>query len=303
MQWVRKQTIDQQKTILFRKAMWITLAGNFVLAVAKAFIAYFSGSVAVYADAANSISDVIYSIMLVWGLWVAQQPADISHPQGHSRFEPLVGLIVTLSMGLAGYEAAKAAITRLISGSIAIDPGLPTVVLIISAVIKLVMFLIIRNIAKEVTSPALTTTAKDNLSDVLASSAAFLGALLSSLAHPILDPIAGLLVSGWIFKNAFDAGRENLTYLTGGGATETQRKQFFSIAKNIKGVTDVHYLMCEYAGPQLVLDMHINVNGSLTLNESHAIADQVINALESLPDVDRAYIHVEPHDWVEKTEL
>ncbi len=64
---------------------------------------------------------------------------------------------------------------------------------------------------------------------------------------------------------------------------------------------DVHHLMCEYAGPQLVLDMHINVNGNLTLNESHAIADQVIDALEELPDVDRAYIHVEPHDWVEKT--
>ncbi|MAT43541.1 MAG: cation transporter [Anaerolineaceae bacterium] len=301
MQWVRKQTVDRQKTILFRKAMWLTLTGNIILAVAKAIIAYLSGSVALYADAANSVSDVIYSIMMVWGLWVAQQPADISHPQGHSRFEPLVGLLVTFSMGYAGFEAAKAAITRLISGGIAIDPGLPTLVLIFSAIIKLGMFLIIRDIAKKVVSPTLNTTAKDNLSDVLTSSAAFIGAFLSSFAHPILDPIAGLFVSGWIFKNAFDAGRENLTYLTGGGATEEQRKEFVTIAKNIHGVVDVHHLMCEYAGPQLVLDMHINVNGNLTLNESHAIADQVIDALEALPDVDRAYIHVEPHDWVEKT--
>ncbi len=300
MQWVRKQTIDKQKAILFRRAMWMTLAGNLILAVAKAIIAYLSGSVALYADAANSISDVIYSIMMVWGLWVAQRPADISHPQGHSRFEPLVGLLVTFSMGYAGFEAAKAALTRLISGGIAIDPGLPTMVLIFSAIVKLAMFLIIRDIAKKVVSPTLNTTAKDNLADVLASSAAFLGAVLSSVAHPILDPIAGLVVSGWIFKNAYDAGRENLTYLTGGGASEEQRKQFVSVAKNIPGVVDVHHLMCEYAGPQFVLDMHINVNGNVTLNESHAIADQVIDALEALPDVDRAYIHVEPHDWVEK---
>jgi cation diffusion facilitator family transporter len=239
--------------------------------------------------------------MMVWGLWVAQRPADISHPQGHSRFEPLVGLLVTFSMGYAGFEAAKAAMTRLISGGIAIDPGLPTLVLIFSAIIKLGMFLVIRDIAKKVVSPTLNTTAKDNLSDVLTSSAAFIGAFLSSFVHPVLDPIAGLFVSGWIFKNAFDAGRENLTYLTGGGATEEQRLVFVTIAKNIHGVVDVHHLMCEYAGPQFVLDMHINVNGNLTLNESHAIADQVIDALEALPDVDRAYIHVEPHDWVEKT--
>lgn len=297
MQWVRKQTIDQRKNLLYRRAMWITLGGNILLAIVKAFVAYLSGSVALYADAANSISDVIYSIMMVWGLWVAQQPADISHPQGHSRFEPLVGLLVTLSMGFAGFEAAKAGINRLFSGSIAIDPGLPTIILILSAITKLAMFFYIRNIANQAASPTLKTTAKDNLSDVLASSAAFLGALLSSFLHPVLDPIAGLFVSGWIFKNAFEAGKENLGYLTGAGATEEERKKFVAVAKGIKGVENVHHLMCEYAGPQLVLDMHINVNGELSLNESHAIADQVIDALENLPEVDRAYIHVEPQDW------
>ncbi len=299
MQWVRKQTVDPHKNSRYRRAMWVTLIGNILLAAAKALIAYFTGSVALYADAANSISDVFYSVMMVWGLSVSQRPADLSHPQGHSRFEPLVGLMVTLSMGLAGFEAAKAAINRLTEGSIAIAPGLPTLVLVFSALTKLGMFYYIRKLAKEVNSPTLNTTAKDNLSDVLTSSTAFLGAGLSSFIHPILDPIAGFLVSLWIFKNAFEAGKENLAYLTGAGASNEQREEFVNLAKSIPGVENVHHLMCEYSGPQLVLDMHINVNGNLTLNESHAIADQVIEALEALPDVDRAYIHVEPHDWQE----
>ena len=299
MQWVRKQTIDKEKNKLYRQAMWITLGGNVFLAITKVLVAYFSGSVALYADAANSISDVIYWVMMVWGLWVSQQPADLSHPQGHSRFEPLIGLVVTLSMGFAGFEAAKAAITRLSSGSIAIDPGLPTIVLVVSAGLKLFMFFYIKNIANKANSPTLQTTAKDNIVDVLSSIAAFIGAILSSFLHPILDPIAGIIIAGWIFKNAFDAGKENLAYLTGAGATEEQREAFVSTAKEIDGVENVHHLMCEYIGPQLVLDIHINVNGNLTLNESHAIADQVIDALEALPDVDRAYIHVEPHDWQE----
>ena len=65
-------------------------------------VAYISGSVALYADAANSVSDVVYSLFMVVGLWMAQRPPDLSHPQGHSRFEPIIGLLVTASMAFRG---------------------------------------------------------------------------------------------------------------------------------------------------------------------------------------------------------
>ena len=82
----------------------------------KAYASYITGSVALYADAANSISDVLYSLLMILGLWLAMQPPDISHPQGHSRFEPLVGLAIAGSMTLAGYEAGRTAIERFING-------------------------------------------------------------------------------------------------------------------------------------------------------------------------------------------
>jgi len=298
MQWVRKQNINPQTIHFYRQALTVTLLGNLVLAFAKSIIAYFSGSVAIYADAANSISDLIYSIAMIWGLWKSLQPADRSHPQGHSRFEPMVGMLVTLSMTIAGFEAVKAAVTRFFEGGIAIDPGLPSLILIASAVIKLFMFLFIRNYAKLLKSPTLNAASKDNLSDVLTSAAAFIGVGLSSFAHPLFDPIAGFLVSLWIFKNAFEAGKENFAYLTGAGASPEDCDQFVKIASSIDGVNAIHHLMAEYVGPHLVLDMHINVDGTLTLNESHAIADKVIEALESEPSVDRAYVHVEPDGWI-----
>jgi cation diffusion facilitator family transporter len=298
MQWVRKQDKNPQTIRYYRQALTVTLLGNLVLATAKSIIAYLSGSVAIYADAANSISDVIYSIAMVWGLWKSFQPADRSHPQGHSRFEPMVGMLVTLSMSVAGFEAAKTAINRFIEGGIAIDPGFPSLILIGSAIIKLLMFYFIRNYAKLLKSPTLNAASKDNLSDVLTSGAAFIGAGLSSFAHPLFDPIAGFLVSLWIFKNAFEAGKENFAYLTGAGASPEVCEQFVKIASSISGVNAVHHLMAEYVGPHLVLDMHINVDGNLTLNESHEIADKVIEALEAEPEVDRAYIHVEPDGWI-----
>jgi len=107
MKWIREYHPDPLKTQTYRMALWITLAGNLLLAVSKAIITYLSGSIALYADTANSVADVIYSVALVLALRLALQPPDMTHPQGHSRFEPLVGLVVALMMGIAGYEALR----------------------------------------------------------------------------------------------------------------------------------------------------------------------------------------------------
>jgi cation diffusion facilitator family transporter len=296
MRWVRDYQPEPEKNILFRRALIITLGGNILLAVSKGIAASLSGSAALFADAANSISDVAYSLMMVLGLWMAQRPPDLSHPQGHSRFEPLVGLMVTLSMAFAGYEAARNSIERFIAGGSTIELGLPVLVLLMAAAVKAGMYIAIRNIGRKVNSPTLTTTAADNFSDVLTSAAAFLG-IIGTTIWPLLDPIAGMLVALWIFRAVFNAGRENLKFLTGAGASEELRKQIVAVAESIPGVLHVHHTMTDYVGPKLMVDLHINVDGAMTLSEAHLISDEVIRRLQQLPDVDRAYVHIEPDGW------
>jgi cation diffusion facilitator family transporter len=295
--WVRDFEPQPEIARKYRKALIVTVAGNVILAASKAIVAYFSGSVALYADAANSTSDVIYSLLMVFGLWLAQRPPDMSHPQGHSRFEPLVGLMVTFSMAFAGYEAMRAAIQRFLVGGMAVEPGWPTAVLLFSAAVKLGMFLQIRRIAVQLGSPTLATTAKDNLSDVITSIAALVGAIGSSFIHPLTDPVAGVLVALWIFRAAFSSARENLNFLTGAGASPELRQKMVEVAAAVPGVQRVHHMMTEYVGPRLVVDMHINVNGKMTLSEAHDIADEVIQRLEHLPEIDRAYVHIEPEGY------
>lgn len=298
MRWVRDYRPEPERGKLFRTALIITLGGNILLAATKGIVASISGSAALFADAANSASDVAYSVMMVLGLWIAQQPPDIGHPQGHSRFEPLVGLMVTASMAFAGYEAASNSITRFLAGGSKIELDLPVFVLILAALAKAGMFVSIRRIARKVNSPTLSTTAADNLSDVLTSLAAFLGIVGSSF-WALLDPIAGMAVALWIFRAAINAGIENLKFLTGAGASPELRNQIVAVAEEVPGVIRVHHTMTDYVGPKLVADLHINVDGSMTLSEAHLIADEVIHRLEALPDVDRAYVHIEPHDWDE----
>lgn len=297
MRWVRDFTPQPEVERQYRRALTITVLGNVLLAASKAVVAGLSGSAALYADAANSISDVIYSFLMVFGLWLAQRPPDLSHPQGHSRFEPVVGLMVTLSMSLAGYEAARTAIARFLEGGVAVEPGWPAVVLLGSALVKAWMFWTINKAAKTLDSPTLETTARDNLSDVLASLAAFVGAIGSSIIHPLADPVAGVVVAIWIFRNAFAAGKENLNFLTGAGASADLRQQVVEVAGKVPGVQRVHHTMTEYVGPRLVVDLHVNVDGSMSLDEAHAIADEVISRLEDLPEVDRAYVHIEPEGY------
>jgi len=175
--------------------------------------------------------------------------------------------------------------------------GLPTIVLLGSATVKAGMFIAIRSIGKKLASPTLATTARDNLSDVLTSMAAFFGVLGSTFISPLLDPIAGLAVAVWIFRAVFNAGKENLGYLTGAGASTELRQRIVAIAEAVPGVLRVHHTMIDYVGPKLMVDLHINVDADLPLRETHAISDEVIQNIEALPEVDRAYVHIEPDDW------
>ena len=296
MQWTRNQQLDPDRVHAYKVAMIITLIGNILLAVGKATVSQLTGSAALYADTANSVSDVIYSLAIVIGLWLATQPPDLSHPQGHARFEPLVGMVVAAMMGIAGYEALRTSINRYLSGGAVIALNLPSITLLISAVLKALMYFLTKKLAAIAESPSLRISAKDNLSDVLTSIAAFLGILGSSLLHPLMDPIAGALVSLWIFKAAFDAGKENIRYLTGAGADEALRQKIIETANRVEGVQRVHHMMSDYVGPKLIVDMHINLPGDSSLEKVHAIEDRVVAALEALPEVDRAYVHVEPLD-------
>jgi len=302
MQWVRDFQPDPERQRLVRGALWITLLGNIGLALGKAIAARLSGSVALYADAANSISDVLYSLLIVLGLWIAQRPPDLSHPQGHSRFEPLAGLVVAAAMTVAGYEAGRAAIERLIAGGIELSLGWPTAALLLSATIKAGMYAAIHRIAGMTSSSTLDAAAKDNLADVLTSTAAFLGILGAHFIHPLADAIGGILVAAWIFKSAWEVWQENLSYLSGGGAPAELRAAIVEAAQGVDGVTLVHQVITEHVGPDLVADLHVNVDGNMTVFEAHTISDEVRARVEQLPGIDRAYVHIEPCETVPRRE-
>jgi cation diffusion facilitator family transporter len=291
---VRSEEPDGGRRALYRRAIWTAIGGNLLLVVVKGIVAWVSGSSAVLSDAANSFSDTLYSSMMAVGLALSQRPADETHPQGHSRFEPLVSLFIAGAMTTAAGIALWQSIQRFTTGPREIQPGWPIAVSVGSILVKVVMYVRVRRIGEEAQSPAIWASARDNLADSLSSLAALIGVTGARWIHPFFDPLAGAVVAVWILYTAWQILRENLGYLTGQGPPEGLTQRIAAIALQVSGVIDVHQVIAEYVGPQLRVDMHIDVDGSLSLDRAHAIADRVEEIVGALPEVDLAFVHVEP---------
>lgn len=278
----------------YTRASLIALLGNALLLVSKGIVARTSGSSAIYADAANSASDVAYSVLMLVGLWLSLKPADVSHPHGHRRIEPLVSMSIGIMMTLAGIEAARTGITTWQSGPRPITSVWALIIPLVSALLKGGMYYSVRRLGQTAGSPALLASAQDHLSDMLSSGMVLAGVAASRMIWHAADPLAALLVSLWILRSALSILREGVNQLIGGAASAELFQSVAEAARSVPGVLNVHQVIIEYIGPQVRADIHINMDGALTLDEVHRVSDAVREDVEALKEVDHAYVHVEP---------
>jgi cation diffusion facilitator family transporter len=292
--YIRPSQVDPTRLRLYRRAIWIAILGNGVLALAKGTVAWLSGSTALLATAVDSGTDIVYTLFMAWGLWRSQQPADESHPQGHARIEPLVSTVIALMMGLAGLAVARRAIEQLLGQPATFAWGWPAITLVGSALVKVVMYLLVRRLGQQARSPAIQASATDNLADVVSSAAALAGVLAANWLHPLADPLAGLAVSAWIFRNAAGILVENLGYLTGRAAEPELLTRIHDAAFGIDGVRGVHRVIADYVGPQVRAELHVDVDDDISFLRAHEISDAVTEAVEALDEVDLVFVHLEP---------
>jgi cation diffusion facilitator family transporter len=279
---------------IYVKAGAIALVGNVALVGAKGVVAWTTGSSAIYADAANSASDVAYSLLMLVGLWLSLQPADTHHPHGHRRIEPLVSMVIGIMMALAAFEAGRNSISTWREGPRAIVSIWALIVPGVTVGIKGGMYLAVNRLAERASSPALRASARENLTDVLSSVLALVGVVGSRVVAPLADPAAGLLVVPWILHNAWAVFSESIHQLIGGRASPELVERITERSKAVSGVLDVHQVIVEYVGPQVRVDIHINMEAHQPLTVVHEVSDNVRECIEELEEVDHAFVHVEP---------
>jgi cation diffusion facilitator family transporter len=280
-----------------RRVGLVVLVANVVLVLLKGVVYLETGSLAVGSEAANSLADVAYSLVIVAGLYLTTQPPDFEHPHGHERIEPFVSLLVAIGIFAAGAAVLWQAGSALRAGPVEISRGpAPIAVLALGAVVKYGLYRYCLAVAQGNNSPALRATAIDNRNDILAASAALAGVVGAAAGMPILDPIAALVVGGAIIYGGVEVVRDNVDYLVGAAPPETLRKEILRRALDNPDVKGAHDVVAHYVGPEIDVSLHIEVEGDRTLLEAHNIETEVMRSIQELPEIDDVFVHVDPKE-------
>ena len=156
-------------------AAWVGIVGNLILAALKAVVGYISGSKALIADAAHSASDVAGSFAVLIGLKAAKKPPDEDHPYGHGKAEPIAAIIVSILLILVGIEIGIRSAQTMYDGVETAPHWYAIVMVLVSILIKEVLFQYKYRLGKKLNSQALLANAWEHRSDAYSSLAALVG--------------------------------------------------------------------------------------------------------------------------------
>ncbi|HOJ37826.1 MAG TPA: cation diffusion facilitator family transporter [Ignavibacteriales bacterium] len=278
-----------------KKSTYIALLLNFFLFTIKLIFGIISNSIALISEAVNSFTDIISSIAIILGVRISTIEPDEHHHFGHHAAQPLSTFIVAVIAGVLGLNIIQESIKRIITTPTDVNIDIFVIsVLLITIITKLVMNFYQIHISKKFNSSAVRAQSIDSINDVLASSVALVGILLTKAGFGIFDPITGILVAFFIIKSGYDIARENIDYLMGKAADPETIKILVKQALKVEGVKGINDVRSYYVGSKYHIEIHIEVDKNTTTQISHQIGKDVQNKLESNDNVGKAFIHIDP---------
>ncbi|MEE8414950.1 MAG: cation diffusion facilitator family transporter [Desulfobacterales bacterium] len=284
----------------------VTIVGaivNSFLILIKFAAGVFGQSQALIMDAVHSVSDLFTDVVVLVGLKMGKKPPDTDHPFGHGRIE-------TLSSAAIGLALIATALYLGIGAALNIYRGVeyhPTKMALIGAglsiALKEALYHYTVHTGRRIKSQLVVANAWHHRSDALSSVAVFLGvggAYLKPSWH-VLDSFAALLVSFFIVKVGLEIARNTLWEFIDTAPKKEILNRIKKCALTVDGVVDTHDLKVRTSGGLYKMEIHIVVNGQLTVIEGHRIAKIVERRLaDDIEDIDSVIVHVDPA--IEKNE-
>ncbi|HEL2110495.1 TPA: cation transporter [Streptococcus suis] len=288
-----KQQIQNLK--LAERGAIVSITAYIALSGIKLAAGHIFHSDALTADAFNNISDIIGNIAVLVGLRMAQKPADTDHKFGHWKMEDLASLITSFIMFVVGFQVLYSTLIKIMSNQVVEIDMTGAIVGIFSALVMVGVYLYNKSLAKKVHSKALEATAKDNLSDAVTSIGTSVAIIAAAFNFPIVDKIAAVIITFFILKTAYDIFMESFFTLSDGFDEELLHKYEEDILKLPK-VVAVKSQRGRTYGPNIYLDIVLEMNPDLSVYESHEITEQVEQLLTLKHGVFDVDIHVEPSE-------
>ena len=290
---------DGQRERRSLRAVDVGLAANALLAALKCGVGVVGASPALLADGINSVSDVVYYVVVRVFMVLARKPADAEHPYGHERLESIGALVVgcfVLATGVAVLLNAGHQVWELASGASSYQGAelYALWVALLTVALKLALWQWTARIGRRTANPAVAALALDHRNDVLAAGAAALGVALGRTGRPWVDPAAAALVALVILRTGVEILRESSQDLMGTQPGQAMGRQLRDWLSAVTGVREVQEVRAHSFGPYLVLNVTIGIDGTQSVAAGDAIADEVERVLHERLEFLRA-VHVHYH--------
>jgi len=289
-----------------QKGMHSTIIGiiaNALLAATKGIAGYLGNSYALIADAIESTTDIMSSLIVWGGLKISSRPPDADHPYGHGKAEPIAASIVGLALIAAAIGIAVESIREIITPHHSPAPFTLAVLVVVVAT-KEALFRFVFKVGKSVNSTAVKSDAWHHRSDAITSSAAFIGisiALIGGGGYESADDWAALFASVIILFNAYRILRPAVNEVMDAAPPATMERAVRKVAQDVEGVVALEKCFIRKMGFSYYIDLHVTVDGKISVRKGHDIARRVKEALrQSNPAVAEVLIHIEPSDLMKE---
>ncbi len=293
--WENSHLTDEEIAIHVSKN---SILVNLFLSLGKLLAGIMGKSSAMVSDAIHSASDVFSTVIVIIGVKISGRESDANHPYGHERLESVAALLLAMVLAGTGLAIGYSGLKVVCAGDasvIQVPTLLPLVAALASVVVKEAMYWYTVAAAKKIRSDALRADAWHHRSDALSSVGSFVGILGAKLGFPVLDPIASIIICGFILKAAFDIFRDAVGKLTDEACDVSMMDEMQSLVMSQSDVLAIDDLKTRMFGNKIYVDLEIQCDGSMTLEAAHQVAEQVHDQIEErFPDVKHCMVHVNP---------
>lgn len=281
------------------RTTYLSIVGNILLAAIKGVTGFFGNSYALIADAIESTTDVFASCLVLFGIKYSTRPPDDNHPYGHGRAEPLITFAVVgfllISAAFIAYESIQNIATP------QVVPESYTLYVLAAIIIwKELFYRIVSKKGDETNSTSLKADAWHHRSDAITSLIAFIGISVSIFlgeGYETADDWAAFIASGFIVYNAYLIFRPALSEIMDEHIYDDLIEDVRRISATVSGVVDTEKCLARKMGLTYHVDLHLIVDGDITVTEGHTIAHRLKEELQSqMPEISDVLIHVEPSE-------
>lgn len=293
-------TMGRKRNIF--KATLVGSAGNVALLTFKLIAGIVGHSSAMIADAVHSLSDFATDVVVLFFVNVGSRPQDESHDYGHGKYETIASFVIGLALVAAATGIVVSGGVKLanwIGGETLVVPEqIALWAALVSIVVKELLYQYTVRVGRKENSQAVISNAWHHRSDALSSVGAAIGiggAIVLGERWAVLDPIASIVVGLMLARVAVKLLKNSIDELTEGSLPAETEKEIEILIESEPGVCEPHNLRTRRIGNHIAIEVHVRMDGSVTLEQSHRCATDIeLKLKERFGGETHVTVHMEP---------